>query len=329
MLARSGHETEALPYFRAGFALAQQAGGPVALGLASLAMAAIDREGTAYLQHYERATALFRQAQDDELLAMALYFQGDDQRMQGAVTGARASYLESLQLYRRMGNQLYLAYPLGNLGRLALLEGDTAAARRAFAECVTYSRRNGNGISLVDWLIRLGTVAVYDGDSSAARAAFEEAVTLARDLDYQTSIPQIHAWLALAEGMAGNLQRAMAHLEQGVEGYLKGITAAERPQHSHLDLSRSEVLGALFAAAYLHHAGGRPGAALVIVSGIEQVAQAQGYRLDLPLQAMVEAVRSTSEAALSPAGYQLLWQEGQAMTVEQLLRRSQRAAPVQ
>jgi predicted ATPase/transcriptional regulator with XRE-family HTH domain len=321
MLVRSGHEAEAIPYFTDGYALAQQTEDATALGLASLVMASLDRDGEAPQRYYRAATELFRQAHDDELLAMALYFWGDDLRMQHAIPAARAAYVESLQLYRSMGNLMYIAYPLGNLGRLALLEGDTATAQQHFAESVAYSRRNGNGISLIDWLVRLGTTAVYRADSSAARIALLEAYSLANDLAYQSIFPHIGAWLALTEGMSGNSRQAMEYLQQSLEGYVRGFAAvAQGEGRDGSYLSRFDALDALAAAAYLHRALAQLERAVVVVSGIEQVSRKHGYHLDQPLQAIVDSVRSTCKTSLEPTRYKALWEQGQGVRVDELLR---------
>jgi predicted ATPase/DNA-binding XRE family transcriptional regulator len=315
MLARGGHEAEAVHYFHEGYALAQRTEDAVALGLASLAMAAIDRDGRAHMRHYDVATEQFRRVHNDELVAMTLYFLGDELRMQSAIPAARAAYLESLRLYRDMGNLMYLAYPLGNLGRLALHEGDIAAAQRDFAECVAYSRRNGNGISLADWLICLGTTAVYRGDAPAAREALQEAYALANDLAYQAIIPHVQAWMALAEGVAGNHRRALEYLRHSLEGYSSGLAGADGSPF----LIGPDVLDALVAAAYLHAALAQHERAAVVLSGVEQLSQTRGYHLDQPLGAIVDAVRSACDEALNPTRIEALLQQGRAMRVDELL----------
>jgi tetratricopeptide (TPR) repeat protein len=251
---------------------------------------------------------------------MALYFLGDALRMQDDIPAARAAYTESLQLYRSMGNLLYLAYPLGNLGRIALLEGDTATAQRNFAECVAYSRRNGNQISLVDWLTRLGSVAVYADTPPPARTALQEAYALANELAYQLIIPHIQSWLALTEGVAGNHQQAIQYLRQSLEGYADSVDAVAQPPLRDLQyLSRLDFLDALVAAAYLHVALTQLERAVVVISCIEKLARKQGCRLDQPLQAMVDRLRSTCQAALDDSTYLRLWQQGQTSSVDTLL----------
>lgn len=185
-----------------------------------------------------------------------------------------------------MGNLLFLAYPLGNLGRIALLEGDITTARRSFAECVAYSRRNNNLVSLVDWLARLGSVAIFAGDTLAARAALREAYTLANDLAYQSIIPHIQACLALTESIVENDRQAQHYLQQSPAGYTTSVAAAV--QAASLDtlyLSRPDVLDALVAAAYLHHKATQLERALVLLSGIRQLLGSQSYQLDRPHQA--------------------------------------------
>lgn len=315
MLVRSGRATEATGLFQAGYTLAHQTEDAFALGLASLVTTLIDRAGDAPQRHYQTAMGLFRQAHDDEMLAMTLYFWGDDQRMHDAIGAARAAYTESLQLYRHMGNLMYLAYPLGNLGRIALLEGDIGFAHRSFAECVAYSRRNGNHISLVDWLTRLGSVELYGGNLSLARTLFQEAYSLASDCAYQFIMPEIHAWLALTEALAGNYQQAMEFLNQSVNGYaMSGISL-----NNEWNASRPEVIHPLIASTYVHMAQMQCEQVIVLVSGIDHLIRSSGYRLDHPLQKIIDTMHSTCQKALGAMTYQALWEQGQAMTVNELL----------
>jgi hypothetical protein len=174
---------------------------------------------------------------------------------------------------------------------------------------------------LADWLIRLGTVAVYRADTSAARAALPEAYNLANELAYQSVIPHIRAWLALTEGMSGNSQLAIEYLQQSLQGYVQSFAAVPQAQgRDGAYLSRLDVVDTLVAAAYLHSARAQLERANVMVSGIEHLSRKHGYHLDQPLQAIIDSVRSTCEMSLEPTRYEALWQQGQDMRVDDLLR---------
>ena len=68
--------------------------------------------------------------------------------------------VESLVLFRAVDDQLMIAWPLGNLGRLALQGGDYAQAQAAFEESVALCRAAGNKLGAADWLIQVATVAL-------------------------------------------------------------------------------------------------------------------------------------------------------------------------
>jgi hypothetical protein len=52
-------------------------------------------------------------------------------------------------------------------------------------------------------------------------------------------------------------------------------------------------------------------------------------RFDQPLQAIVDSVRSTCETSLEPTRYEALWQQGQDVRVDELLRLAAAIGPLE
>ena len=143
---------------------------------------------------------------------MALFVLGERTRSHGDHDRATAQYTESLMLFRAVGDQLMIAWPLGNLGRLALQSGDYAQAQAAFQESVALCRAAGNKLGAADWLIQVATAALYQADEARAQATLGECLPLSRDLGHDGAIADC---LVIAAGLAdakGYWERAAAIL---------------------------------------------------------------------------------------------------------------------
>jgi len=227
-----------------------------------------------------------------------------------------------------MGNQFDIVYPLGNLGRLALLGGDVAGARRSFAECVELSRRMGNSISLADWLVRLGSVACYQGELMPARAALQEALTFAQELAHSQIVPNILAWLALVAVAEGDLEQAGQYMQQSLDDYARiFVTGDEAQMRDTQYRERPDFLEALIAAAHLHTARQQLDRAVVVLSFAARLQREQGYRLDPPLQAVVDELCAACRAGVDSAAFAEGWEAGQVIGIAELLQASHRDAP--
>lgn len=311
MLIRSGRPDLAQPQVIEAYALAQQVADDTALGWASLGMGYFVRDEP--LRWCRSAVGHFERAGDAEGRATALYFLGDELRMLGQLEAARQAYDESWQAYQQMGNRVFGAYPLGNLGRIALLEGDVQTARRSFAACVAYSRQNGNRISLVDWLTRLGTVLLYESDMTAARAVLREARGLAQQVGYHDSLPTIARWLALTESLDGSDATALDELAQSVDGYAPN----ERSDDAHgaqvlVDQHGAELIESLVVVAQLGVARGQPGQAVIALGGAARLLEQSGERLDQPMEALMDGVLARCRHAMDAPAFREYWQQGAA-----------------
>ena len=313
MLIRSGRPDLAQPQVIEAHTLAQQVADDTAMGWASLGMGYFVRDEP--LRWCRSAVAHFERAGDAEGRAMALYFLGDELRMLGELAAARQAYGESWQAYQRMGNRVFGAYPLGNLGRIALADGDVQTARRSFATCVAYSRENGNRISLVDWLMRLGTVLLYESDTPAARAALREAHALAQQLGYHDSLPALYRWLALTESMDGSYAAALDELAQSLDGYAQNErTDATNGSQVLVGEHGAELLESLVVVAQLAAASGQHGQAVIALGGAARLLEQPGERLDQPLQALMDGVLATSRHAIDATAFAERWQHGAAQS---------------
>jgi len=121
--------------------------------------------------------------------------------------------------------------------------------------------------------------------------------------------------VAVAEG---DLDQAGHYLQQSLNAYTK-FYAADGSHISPRDfqyLERSQLIEALLAAARIQAAQESPDSAARLLSFAEQMLQERPYRLDPPVQAMVDDLHDQLDVpALAPA-----WADGRAMTLEQAVR---------
>jgi predicted ATPase/transcriptional regulator with XRE-family HTH domain len=327
LLTRSGRPLEALPYMVDGYSLAERGADDYVLGMAAMCMSQVASEPAQRLQFCRQAIELFRKTQHRAELAITLWLWGDELRAQAELEQARAAYAESLQLYRGMGNLFDIVYPLGNLGRLALLEGDVAGARRSFAECVELARRTGNSISLADWLVRLGSVVFYQGELEPARAALQEALNLAQELGHSQIVPNVLTWLALVAVAESDLDHASQYVQQSLDDYTRRFVMGHEAQMRDTQYrERPDFLEALIAAAQVHTARRQLDRAAIVLSFAARIQREQGYRLDPPLQAIVDDLCVACRAGLGSAAFAAAWEAGQLIGITELLQLSDQDA---
>ena len=93
-----------------------------------------------------------------------------------------ASYRESLELARELGDERRMAFALGGLGNLYMGSGDYAAARSHYVEALALFRQAGDvrGAGLI--LSNLGRLTELEGDLETAHALFEEGMAVFREV---------------------------------------------------------------------------------------------------------------------------------------------------
>lgn len=150
-------------------------------------------------QARERAQA----ASDVAAEAAPLHLEAAGVRLQGDYAGARALYLESLNLNANLGSDTFVAMEQHNLGWVELHLGDVDAAETRFRERDAHSATDvyGDAWSELNW----AAVAVMRGDREQARARFTagtralDGLGVALDPDDQSELDWLSAQIE-AEG---------------------------------------------------------------------------------------------------------------------------------
>jgi predicted ATPase/Tfp pilus assembly protein PilF/DNA-binding XRE family transcriptional regulator len=131
----------------------------------------------------EGALAL-RGEQRDALRGRALRGAGLLATWQGDYATARALHLESLDLYRALGDRSGIANALENLGLVATEQGDYATARALHEESLAIRQELSDQWDIAGSLSNLGLIARDQGDYATARALYTESLSILRAEGY-------------------------------------------------------------------------------------------------------------------------------------------------
>ncbi len=128
---------------------------------------------------------------------------------QGDFAASFAAYLESMGLYRELGDKPGIAFALKNLGAVASARGEYAAARSFLEESLTLYRDLGDKAGIASALRPLGSVAKAQGDYSRARGLYEESLRIRRELGDRAGT--VYALMSLADTAMEQADLVRAH----------------------------------------------------------------------------------------------------------------------
>lgn len=199
----------------------------------------------------------------------------------------------SAALYRRHGERLDLAPVLGAIGWVHAAFGRYAEAKASLTEALEILSSGDRRKSLCNAVNNLGSLAVLMNETGEARALLTRALDLARALKDPVWEHNILANLAEADFAAGDVDRAIEHTREAVQG----LRGADR---------RSYLEWILFnLAAYLTARGDLGEARAVAAEALTLACREGGYvvRVALQLWALLGALDGQCEAAARLAGF--------------------------
>jgi len=138
----------------------------------------------------ERARVLSVQSSDPHGLASAPYYFGVLAADHGEYRRAVELFEQSLELYRRHGNQRGMTWAATKLAALARDRlGDYGRAANLFGKNAETFREMGNILGVVYALLGQGRSRLCRGDCSTARASFVEAQAIIKDNGANSAVP--------------------------------------------------------------------------------------------------------------------------------------------
>jgi predicted ATPase/class 3 adenylate cyclase len=248
------------------------------------------------------------------------------------------------------------AEALAGAGVMAWQQGDYATSRRLHEECLTIQSTAGDRVAIARALINLGAVDFDQGDYVAARARFEEALAIRRELGTQQGVAGVLHNLGAVATASGDLDAARDLFEESLAIYRKlsdswgisislsnlGSLAYGRSDHAGAWKLHEESLG------IRQRLGERRGIAesleglAAVMAGLGQACQAVRIwgaserlreEIGAPLPPKERAdhdlqVSAARIAVADPAGFELAWQAGRGMTLDQAIEYALTNSPV-
>jgi predicted ATPase/DNA-binding NarL/FixJ family response regulator len=300
---------------------------------------------------FEESERLSRHQQDKRCIARSLIYLGMIRHNRGEVEKAEAMHEEALRLSREVGVTRDLAELLVLMGFLALVHGAYAQAheyldegldilkvigdvwgsastlfvlgwvayeQRAYVhaqtligECLAQFRTLGKPDTYPEALILYAYASVALGDETTARIALDEALSLGRELQIWDDCARAHCGL-------GHLALRQGDLAQARASYEESITLVQGrwliPRLKWMLASSLEGLGEIALAE------GQAAWTVRLYASADAVRAAHGYYSPLFIeQPYYDRTLVAARALLSETAFAAAWEEGQAMTPQEVI----------
>jgi len=141
--------------------------------------------------------------------ARALYSLGTLLAYQSDYIAAKSRYIQSLPIFRELGDRPRIALTIERLGWLAREQGDTATARARLEEALELSSDLENNEFTCQVTNSLAEARIMQGDLMPAQELLEENLAWARKVDVREGIPWTLNHLGHIAQIQGNYERAM------------------------------------------------------------------------------------------------------------------------
>ena len=226
-------------------------------------------------------------------------------RLLGENELAAARLVEALAEYRRLGDKQGEAYALNGFGLIALEAEDLAAASRHFEQSVAIWRALDDQAELGWVLNNLARVAELQDDHTRAESLLEESLGLRRELAHHSRpVPMLVALARLAR-KRHDRERAAAFLRECL-----AVAGPLRPNRETVI-----ILDGVAAFAVQHEQFAIAARLLSGAAGVLSSADFKPPKHDQPDRAHTLAV---VKDRLTESEFALAWDEGQALTPEEL-----------
>ena len=221
-------------------------------------------------------------------------------------TVARSRLEESLEIYRRLGDEPGVAAVLRELGPIVAELGDLAAARSHLDESLEIGRRSGHEPGIARTLLYLGVSCLTGCDHPSARAHLEESLGIFRRLDDRFWINACLVHLGYVDCEEGDLVAARSRFMQ----------MAEASPLSQFPWGATYWLEGF---ARLAAAEGQAARALRLGGATVALRRFYGVSIGPSRQAAFGRTLETARKALGENEGEAAWEEGRAMTLEEAL----------
>ncbi|HVF99500.1 MAG TPA: tetratricopeptide repeat protein [Chloroflexia bacterium] len=260
---------------------------------------------------YARASAvlleslgLFRQLGDRVRIASTLKNLGNDARLQGNYDAAYTYFEEGLQIARELGNRQETGTMLGDIGIVAQSMGDQEAARAYYEESLQIRRELKDRRGIAMMLVNLGELARGEGDYDTAQGLYEEGLAIARELGDKWGVGMV----------LHNLGHVAYHRQkygQALDLFTQSMSIFYEMRNKRDIAYCLAALGGVYAAQRL------PERAAILFSAAQSLSNTISAHLDPADLIEYQRNLATARSQMSIEGWERAWRQGQRMTLDE------------
>ena len=247
---------------------------------------------------------LFRQLGDKVRIASTLKNLGNDARLQGNYDAAYTYFEEGLQIARELGNRQETGTMLGDIGIVAQSLGDQEAARAYYEESLQIRRELKDRRGIAMMLVNLGELARGEGDYDTAQGLYEEGLAIARELGDKWGVGMV----------LHNLGHVAYHRQkygQALDLFTQSMSIFYEMRNKRDIAYCLAALGGVYAAQRL------PERAAILFSAAQSLSNTISAHLDPADLIEYQRNLATARSQMSLEGWERAWRQGQRMTLDE------------
>lgn len=225
------------------------------------------------------------------------------EKLRGDLRTAEELLAEALRVWQDNQDRHGIAMVHSGLGNLALDNGDFDRARHHHAESLAVLEEIDDRHGMARQLVNLGSSFLEQGAVDSAAEQYREALSLWRALGDRGGIGLALGALAEVSMLAGNLERAGAHMADHIEMTRK---------HGSL----SQLLDALVKYADLCAARGRHADLLRVAAAVDRARREQRIPASSLVSSKVHQAVETAHTVIGQPAGRKAWAEGAAMGLD-------------
>jgi tetratricopeptide (TPR) repeat protein len=314
-----GHSEESRAFFEESIAILRDLGEQgrqfLEITLARFAFTLCFRNIAPARAYAIEAARLSRESGNLRNLAQSLNVLGLASRWMGEFDTTRGFFEESATISREIGDNSGYSIVLGNLGAAYLGQGDLEKSEESLAKSLAIGREIGNKQVLGNAMRLLGTVAWIRGQYDEAEALLKQAIIESRELGDILSIAGALEKLGRLQLNKGNYSLAEQHLSESIS------LSSEAND-------RIFISSVLESFAFLSTALKKPNRAIRLFGAADALREENGTPLLPAERKEYELYLSAARAELDQPAFNVAFEDGKAMTMEQAIEYALHSVPL-
>ena len=256
---------------------------------------------------FEAGLALAREMNDKRRMSGTLNNYATIYYYEGNYAKAQDLLIESSSVAREIGDKRALGLSLNNLGNTFYARDDFATAKKYYEEALVVGRESGDKYVRSLALTSLGITLFRQGKLIEAGLYYQESLGLNREINDKVGLSLLHCYLgllALAQNQTGSARQSL------VEGLTISYQSDFKPY----------VVYNLIGMAGLFGIEGKPSQSVSLLAAAVTLADSLGLKIEPELQEPFDQALAESRQKLSEQEYQLAWEAGKTMEIEQAFK---------